>query len=142
MGIFRLLPRLPPQAMKTYKITAPLETHWRPATCIEVQCEMFLRGWQTIVPTVSPQADYIRADRSRSAREERQDGGMSTFTFGPGQTCFRPHQARLDREERFLVRGGDWRGNPRGERAELTASQWQEDCAEHFDKLKTALERG
>jgi len=142
VALFRLRPALPAHLMKTYKIAAPLPTHWRPASCLEVQCEAFLHGWVTIVPTVSPQADYIRADRSRSAREERQDGGMSTFTFGPGQTCFRPHQARLDREERFLVAGGDWRGNPRGERTELTASQWQEDMAGHLDRLKTAMERG
>lgn len=140
--MFRVEPQAGPEAYKSYVIAAPLSTHWRPATCEEAGCEAFLNGWRTVVPADSPQAAYIRGDRSRSCRMEIRDG-MAEFTFGPGQTCFAQHRARLDRPERFLITGGDHRGNPRGTPpVELRPDQWQEDMAGHLDRLKSEIERG
>ena len=143
MQMNRFEPQLPAEAMTTYQVSAPIQTHWRPATCEEVDCPNYILGWRTIVPVDSPQAAYIRQDRSRSALEARSGDGLACFTFGPGQKCFEQHRKRLDREERFTKRGGDWRGNPRGERPiVLTSDQWVDDFGEHQETLADRLERG
>ena len=136
------MPQLPAQAVRTYRISAPLSTHWQPATCEQVDCPNHLNGWRTIVPADSPQADYIRHDRTRGHTETR-DGGLAVFTFAAGQTCFATHKRRLDRDERFLIRGGDWRGNPRGEPTrELTAEQWRDNFGEHQETLADRIKQG
>lgn len=146
-GLFRIEPQMPPEAYKTYTVAMPLATHWRPATCAEVGCKAYLYGWRTIVDERTElgqrQAHYIRHDRSRRHSEERQPDGVTAFTFGAGQTCFREHKTRLGRPQRYIVRGGDWRGNPRGEiREHVRGDDFVEDFAEHQDKLATRLERG
>ena len=141
----RIVPHAGPEAYKTYAIRAPLATHWRPATCEEVNCEAWLSGWRTIVPAGSPQADYIRADKSREHAEASRDGGLACFSFPPGQTCFAAgeHKTRLAREERFLEIGGDWRGNPRHTATvERSPADWTDSFATHQDRLKTVIDRG
>jgi hypothetical protein len=140
-------PELPAEAMKTYTLAMPLTTHWRPATCAEVDCPSYLSGWRTTVDERTElgqrQAHYIRHDRTRKHTEDRTETGLTMFTFEPGQRCFTAHRIRTARPQRHLVRGGDWRGNPRGEFREHTRpDDWVEDFAEHQDKLATRLERG
>ena len=142
----RVPPALPVTSMKTYAISSPLSTHWRPATCAEVECPEFVHGWRTIVPSDSAAADYIRHDRTRRHAETHPDAGLACFTFEPGQHGFSPqhdHQVRTGRPEKYLVRGGDWRGNPAGDRRVLgRAADWVDDFANHQDRLQTAIERG
>lgn len=143
----RIEPNLPAHLYKTYEIRAPLKTHWRKATCEEVRCPDYERGWKTTVDESTDlgkrQAHYIRHDRTRKHAENRLPSGLTEFTFSPGQTCFDSHKTRLEIDEIFVERGGDWRGNPRREgRMHTNAEFWVESFAEHQDKLKTALERG
>ncbi len=143
----RIQPGMPAANYKSYQIAAPVSTHWRPATCEEVRCEKFLGGHQLVIDETSPlgafQASYAREDRTRAHYEGKQADGMTTFTYPPGQRCFEEHKTRLEREERFLITGGDWRGNPRGTPAqELNAADWVDSFANHQDRLATALQRG
>jgi len=144
----RIVPQLGASAYKSYRIVAPLATHWRPATCDEVACPSHLNGWQTAVDEATDlgqrQARYIRRDSARGFSEARRADGLTVFTFTAGQQCFTQHQTRLDREERFLVTGGDWRGNPLGTpRVEHTKPEfWVEDFAEHQDSLARAFNGG
>jgi hypothetical protein len=141
----RIEPAAGPEAFKTYGIRAPLSTHWRAASCAEVECEHYLNGWRTIVPADSPQAEYIRRRSGRKFTEERQPGGLTEFTFPAGQPCFQAsaHRLRVEREERFLIRDGDHRGNPRGTPVrELRPDDWADDFANHQDKIATQFERG
>ncbi len=148
MPLFRIPPALPAAAMKTYQIAAPLATHWRKATCEEYGCEQYQHGWQTTVDESTElgqrQAYYIRHDRSRKRAEQRAEGGLTVFVFGPGQTCFRPHQILTGRPERFLVTGGDFRGNPLGTRPRehVRPDDWVEDMSETLDDIRTRAERG
>jgi hypothetical protein len=130
----------PPQAYKTFGFAAPLRTHWRKATCDEVACPDHLNGWRTIVSADSPQASYIRSDRSRQHVETRQEGGLAEFTFEAGQTCFKAasHRIRSDRDPRYYTRLGDWRRLSRPQ--EVPAYQWQEQFAQHQDNI--AKKRG
>lgn len=143
----RIKPALPASAMKTYAIDAPRDTHWRPATCAEVGCSHLEHGWKSIVDESTElgarQAWYIRTQSGRSFVETRDASGLTTFTFAPGQRCFTAHKVRTGRPELFVVRGGDWRGNPRGTtRVHASPEDWVDDFATHQDKLATRLAQG
>ncbi len=143
MTIHRLPPALPPQDMKTYSIASPVETHTRSARCEEVGCEAQAAGWQTLVNEStdlgSRQAHYIRTMSGR-AHTEALEAGVTTFTFPAGEQCFADHRVSLDRPEFYLVRGGDWRGNPRSEaRQHSGPDAWVNDFGEHQDALDRSI---
>ena len=144
----RMAPALPADQMKTYAIHAPLNTHFRDATCEESDCQAYQHGWRSTIDETSNlgqmQAHYIRRESGRGFTEEKTEDGMTVFTFKPGQKCFQQHKARLDRAELFVVRDGDWRGNPRGTEARVhkRAADWVDDFAEHQDRIHTLAERG
>ena len=40
---------MPAQNYKTWEVIYPHASHYRPATCAEVDCSHYLNGWQTVV---------------------------------------------------------------------------------------------
>lgn len=146
---FRLTPAMPVTAYKTYRILSPQQTHFRPATCAEVDCPAYLNGWTTTIDESAVQgqgqAHYIRRESGRRFMEERLPTGLTRFTFEAGQRCFGSdkHQVRLDRPELYLVRDGDWRGNPTGRKREhANAADWIEDFGEHQQRLADEMKKG
>lgn len=142
----RIQPKAPPQAYKTYQIVSPLSTHWRTGTCDEAGCLAYRHGWQTNVDESTDlgqrQAHYIRKVSGRRFTERRTELGLTAFTFEAGQRCFREHKVPLDRPELYVVRGGDWRGNPRGEvRKHSSPDAWVNDFGETLDRLDRAANR-
>lgn len=141
----RVDPALPVAAMKTYEISAPVATHFRAASCAEVDCRHYLNGWQTMVDESSDlgqrQAYYIRKLAGRAFTEERNEGGLTIFTFEAGQTCFRvgDHRVSLGRPEIFRVWRGDWRGQLESAYRHTRPADWVDDFAEHQDRLARAL---
>lgn len=158
MQPFRIEPKNPVAAMKTYSILAPKATHHRPATCAETSCPNHLNGWATIIDERtelgSQQGHYIRANSGRQFTETPQleqdsDTGLwrptggTRFTFQAGQTCFSPHTTRLDKPELYVVRGGDHRGNPRGDVLKhQNPDDWVDDFGTHQQELADELEKG
>lgn len=146
--MFRPDATAPVQAMKTYEIHAPLETHFREVSCAEYGCDAYRSGWRTVVDILTDlgrrQADYIRGASGRRFREQRTGETLITFTFAPGQRCFArdPHRVRLDRPEIYVVRGGDWRAHLGVLAQHTRAADWVDDFASHQDKIKTLAERG
>ena len=146
----RIEPVLPAQAFKTYGMAMPLRTHWRPATCEEYGCEAYLNGWVSTFDTATDlgqqQYDYCRQDRTRSFHVQRVGGTLVKFVYKPGNRCFRAagHRVPLGRPPRFLVTGGDWRGNPRGIPVQVhqRADDWVDDFANHQDKIAAAIGKG
>lgn len=143
----RIDPALPAHAFQTYQVAAPPSTHWRAATCAEAGCEALRRGWRSVIDERTPlgqrQSHYIRRESGRKFSEHRDDVGMTVFEFEAGQRCFAQHQLRLDRPEIYLVRGGDWRGNPSGQvRKHANAADWLDDFADHQGRLADTIERG
>ena len=139
----RIAPQGPAHIYKTFEIQAPEPTHHRDATCAEVDCGNRREGWVTYIDESAElgqrQAHYIRKLSGRRFAEEGSPDGRRKFIFPPGQTCFGHHRTRLDREEFYVVRGGDWRGNPRRElMIHDTPENWADDFATHQDKLKRA----
>jgi hypothetical protein len=132
-------------AYRTYEMRAPLGTHFRPATCPEVQCLHYLRGWRVHLEALTP--DLVEAARTsgRRYREETVGEGQTYLVFEPGQLCFRvsEHRARLDRAPLFVVRDGDYRGNPTGRGRQHTRSEdWVEDFAAHQQAIADEIEKG
>jgi len=114
MPLFRPKPELPAGQMRTHHILAPAATHWRKATCEEVGCLAYQHGWSLALTGLDEDDIWQARNAGRSYREETGDAGPM-LVFEPGQPCFRTstHRIRIDRPEIFLVREGDWRGNPR-----------------------------
>jgi hypothetical protein len=142
--MFRITPNLPASAYKTYHITSPISTHYRTGTCAEAGCLAYRHGWQTSVDEATDlgqrQAHYIRKLAGRRFVERRTELGLTAFTFEPGQQCFAEHKVSLDRPELYVVRGGDWRGNPTGDvRKHAGPDSWVNDFAEHQDRIARAV---
>jgi hypothetical protein len=145
MGLYT--PRLGTHQVQTYQVLSPVSTHFRPATCEEVACIHYQTGWRNVVDERTQlgqrQAYFVRKESRRSFTEERGEDGLTTFTFASGQPCFTRHQIKLDRQELYLVRGGDKRGNPTGfHRQHTRPEHWVEDMQENQDRLRSAIEKG
>lgn len=148
--VFRIPARLPVGAMKTYALKQPAATHFRRATCAEVDCDLHLNGWKTEIDESTElgqsQAYYIRNSSGRRYVEDRNiRPGMTVFTFEAGQTCFGSirHQVSLERPPLYVVRGGDWRGNPDGSvRTHANGDDWVDDFANHQQNLADQIEQG
>ena len=81
-----------------YQVTWPKDTHWRRATCAEVDCPRYLLGWTTTVEADSPQYDFVRADKERHYRAEVTGEGLITLHYPAGQRCFgSDHWLKLER---------------------------------------------
>jgi hypothetical protein len=140
-------PLMPAHAYKTYEIDAPLPTHFRPATCAEVGCREYERGWVSPIDERTLQgqrwAYRIRKVERRKYTEFKDPGGLTVFTFDAGQRCFAEHRLPVGRPELFVVRGGDWRGNPRGEVRRHTRPEfWVEDFALHQQAIVDERNKG
>lgn len=141
-------PLMTPDRYKTYQVTAPVKTHFRPAnSCEEVDCDAWRNGWKTTLDPSTEAGQYhihiLKTDgKHYKYTVEKLPTGLVEFTFEAGQNCFKlqSHRVRLERPQRYFVRDGDYRqlGHP----TELRVDQWQEDFAIHQDRVKTRLERG
>lgn len=146
--MLRITPGLPASDYRTYALLSPRPTHFRSASCAEAECTAMQNGWQSIVDTSTDlgrrQAEYIRTEAGRRYSEHRDEHGRAVFTFEAGQRCFAQHRVSLDRAPLYVVRDGDWRGNPRGTapRIHSSAEDWVDDFATHQDRLSRLIERG
>lgn len=146
----RIVPKMPAQAYKTYGWSQPARTHFRPATCDEVDCDAYRNGWVTTVDLSTDlgqrQYEYITHDRTRGCSMQRVSMTLVKFVFRPGNRCFRSgdHKLPVGRPATLYVAEGDWRGNPRGipVRVHRTPENWVEDFALHQDRLATVIQRG
>jgi hypothetical protein len=142
----RIQPQMGAEAYKTYSIVAPVSSHFRPATCAETDCPDYLNGWRVRVDGLP--ADMLHAARTSGRKyvEVRVAEGETWLHYEPGQPCFRAdeHRVRLDKPELFLVRDGDFRGNPRGTKTRMhqRPELWVEDFGEHQQTIAEQIERG
>lgn len=140
-----LEPLLPANAKKTYSIMAPKATHFRKASCAEVECQGQEHGWVSLIDERTElgqrQAHYIRKQSGRRFREETENG-LTSFTFEPGQTCFTPHEVPLGKPELYVVRDGDLSVNLGNIRQHTRPEDWVDDFATHQQKIADAIQEG
>ncbi len=162
---------VPQGAMQTFAIVKPRATHYRPASCAEVDCEPHRNGWATTLLAGSDDLDFVTTQvcgglvdghRRHYVREPAPDG-MVRLVFAPGQPCFAvsSHTVDIERDPVFLVRPGDTRSNPvsssgaryaspetdlalapRAGRIHTRPEHWVEQSAETLDRVRTIRERG
>jgi len=149
MQPFRIEPAMPPQMYKSHVIKQSLATHWRCATCAEVGCPRYLRGWKSVLDLGSQDgqnaAAWIRHVSGLRFTESVTGPQEITFLFPAGQMCARAdrHRLPLGRPPVMLVRGGDHRGNPSGfSRLFHRAEDWRDDLGEHLDNLRDQQQKG
>lgn len=149
---FRLPPRLPVTAVQTYQVSSPLSSHWRPATCEEVDCPQWRSGWRIRTDDLTPQQLQAARDPKRKFTALDVSATEHWLVFEPGQPCFlvwpgtgplldRHHRVQV-RPELYVIRDGDWRGNPTGRRHVLGAQAWLDDFGEHQETLADRLKEG
>lgn len=143
----RRLVHLPAHAMKTFEINQPLATHYRLATCQEVECPRYANGWTLTFDLSDPEhvqaANTIRLKSGRSFTIGPIVGTTVTLSFPGGQRCFKAHHVPLERDPLMIVRGGDFRGNPRGEsRVHTSGESFVDEWATDLGKLAHEQEKG
>lgn len=139
----RIDPAMPVGAYQTYQIRAPRDVGAKSA-CEQANCQAWRYGWESSIDESTPlgqqQAAYIRAQSGRTFRELKTEAGLTVFRFEPHQRCFAEHGTR---PEIYLVRDGDWRGNPTGRQRQHTRpADWVEDFGEHQRAIADQIERG
>jgi hypothetical protein len=145
---FRLAPAGPVQAYRTFQATMPKGPEFqRPATCEEVECEAWLYGWVTRVQAGTDLEQTIRHSGRTWKRADLVDGWWEFEFAAQTNPCFRASQHRTmvrpDIPQLLVVRGGDWRGNPTGERrVHQRPEDWAEHLHEHTAELAERIEKG
>ncbi|MFE2311673.1 hypothetical protein ACFXC8_00480 [Streptomyces sp. NPDC059441] len=139
----RIDPNMPVGAYQTYSITAPRDAAVV-AACEQVACPAWQFGWESKVDETTDlgkqQAAYIRQQSGRTFREQRTGDGLTVFRFEPHQRCFEEHRTR---PEIYLVRDGDWRGNPTGRKRQHTRpADWVEDMTENQGRIVDLQQKG
>lgn len=146
----RIVPPRGPESYKTYKVAAPLRTHWRLASCEEYGCNDFLNGFTITVDITTElgkkQAYYLTHNPERKANStmERLNEALVSFHFPPGNRCVRSgeHKVPIGRPPLLLVAQGDWRGNPRRipVRRHRNYDDWIDDFGNHQNRIKRIIE--
>ena len=102
----RRLIRTPVEHQRTFQIDQPLETHFRRATCQEVECKAYAFGWKMGFDLTDPdKVAAARAIRDKSGRtftvelvDALGPNPKVILTFAAGQRCFQTHRVPLERE--------------------------------------------
>lgn len=144
--VSRPAPLGPPEAYKTYAVVAPVGSHFRPGTCTEVGCPDYLNGWQVRVEGLAPDLLHTAKNSGRKWVERPVAEGETWLVFEAGQPCFRAsqHRVRVDRPPLYVVRDGDWRGNPRRtkDRVHHSPANWLDDFATHQQAIADEIAKG
>lgn len=140
---FRLPAQGPVQAYQTFTVRSRPDRTIK-TVCEDVACEAWRKGWESAIDERTDlgqaQAAYIRTQSGRTFRELRTEAGLTVFRFEAGQRCFADHQTR---PELYLVRDGDFRGNPTGrQRQHARAADWVEHMQEEFGRFSEDRRRG
>lgn len=144
---FRVPPKLPTGFYKTYRIASPVSTHYRPATCAEVDCKAFREGWTYKKSDLEREnLLYAVTHAGKRYRETNVDESPDTYlVFEPGQICFqaRMHRISLDRPEFYFAGRGDFRSFSHRRATQFDKPEdWVDSFAHHQDIINRVVEEG
>lgn len=140
----RRLPRLATFNYRTFRISSPIKTHFRKATCAEVNCEAYINGWSLPKANLDPQMLYLATHSGKSYKEYDLNGTIY-LVYSAGQTCFNAakHVISLQRPEFYFAGRGDYRSfSPRRSHKYERSDQWLDDFATHQARNKQLVDRG
>lgn len=100
--------------MQRFRVAMPAATHRAKASCEDVDCPNYLRGWTTIVDTGvamgEAQARYLRLNpRKLDFSVVKKSEYELAFIYPPGQECFSDHTVLNGREPYYLHETSDGR---------------------------------
>ena len=125
-----------PAASKSHwSVSWPEKTHWRRATCREVDCPHYLLGWTTTLPLERQDLMSMIRTSGLEFTEAKAGDGLIQFTFTPGQTCFRvsTHRTKAERDPLFR------RGHQFGQYGpSLEHDRWMWEMNEHVHRIEVA----
>lgn len=134
-------PAMPVQAYQTWSVKSRPDRAVK-TVCERVACRAWKYGWESVIDESTQfgreQAAYIRSSR-RTFREQRNGAGLTVFRFESGQRCFAEHQTM---PEKYVVRGGDYRGVVGPVRVHAHAADWVEHVQEHMGRLLDERNKG
>lgn len=142
---------LPARAFRTFAIDAPLATHYRAATCVEVACEALTNGWVSTMLAGSDDLAFLERvcrgevdGHRRHYVSEPVEGGFVRLTFPAGQVCFAAamHRVPLERPAIFSVRAGDIGRAVERPTVHARPEHWVEQLAETLDGVRHNREKG
>jgi len=119
-----------------FRAKSPILTHWRKATCSEIDCPHYLLGWVTTLETnpSDKRGQLMLWDARNSGRQYRavKEGPLTRFYYGPGQTCFRisQHRKKLERDPIFSEKTGPVATGP------MEPHRWLDNFGNHLERLK------
>lgn len=139
---------------QTYAIRSPQGTHYRPATCEEVNCSAWRDGWWLrgdLLPDVL-KATVVNSGKryerlvitSAEVNEVYPEAG-EYWVFEAGQACFRSgqHTVRLERPAFYFVGKHPVQQQLQIARATPMAEvDFVDHMGTHLDQLRTRIERG
>ncbi len=148
--VSRIAPAAGPENFKTYSWSRPLSTHWRKATCEEVQCEDFTNGFVFTCDISTPlgerQYNYCSHDRERSYTIDEEGPYIRHFIYPPGNRGFagnkHDHRLPVGREPLYAVRAGDWRKYLAPPVQHKYVDDWIEDMSENQNRIIEIQRRG
>ncbi|MGY5048304.1 hypothetical protein ACWDE0_22130 [Streptomyces sp. 900105755] len=140
---FRFEPQGPVGAYQTFSVRSRPDRAIK-TVCERANCWAWRHGWESSFDESTDlgkaQAQYVRTQSGRTFREMRTAEGLTVFRFEPGQRCFAEHKTI---PELYLVRDGDHRGNPTGQRRVHTRpADWVEHMQEEFGRFNEDRRRG
>lgn len=141
--LVRWQPKMETHKYRTFSMQAPLDTHYRPATCREVDCAAYQNGWSFDKSVLSPANYYKVTHAGKRYREVNLGPGMTYLVFEAGQFCFDKHSIRLPRPEIYLVGRGDWRSfQPHHAKQIKRADEFAERMVESQLILQEEIKKG
>lgn len=142
----RPTPKLPTNLYKTYRIMQPITTHYRLASCAEIDCPAYTKGWiYKKSELIANDLYYTVTHAGKRYREEEYEDGAIYLAFEPGQSCFQAptHRKTLERPAFYYAGRGDFRSFSTRRALQFPQPEdWRDSFAEHLDALHTAIERG
>ncbi|MBC2903139.1 hypothetical protein [Streptomyces cupreus] len=135
-------PRMPVEAYQTFSVKSRPDRAVK-TVCERVGCKQWRHGWESLIDESTQlgrdQAAWIRTQSRRTFREQRNAVGLTVFRFEPYQRCFQDHQTM---PEKYVVRGGDWRGVVGKVRVHQRPEDWVEHVQQHMGLLLDERNKG
>ena len=131
------------QNQVAYRILNPVQTHFRPATCAEVNCEHYLNGWRVRIDSLPPELVHVARTSGRQYEELRFAEGETYLVFEAGQACFKASQHRTNagRTPLYVVDTPTDNGRAR-RRIHTSNDSWADDLHSHTDAVLGAINKG
>lgn len=135
-------PLMPVQAYQTWSVKSRPDRAVK-TVCERVGCPQWRHGWDSVIDESTQlgreQAEWIRTQSRRTFREQKTAVGLTVFRFESGQRCFAEHSTM---PEKYVVRGGDYRGVVGPVRVHAHAADWVEQVQEHMGRLLDERAKG